>query len=434
MSFLVLIVPQAAQAQSCDKKVEKIITLKDPRYNGRRIWGITYGLEGVEQINDILVAHNDGDTFAENTYVIAGDYTASQDSPTMRPFIAHVNRKGEVLWEQRSDGKLEKTAVKLIKVKEGYAVLGNIRNSKNWRGFYIERFSKSGKLLSRIPVYGDDTHVDAKSFVETADKKGFIVAAMHTFNREKPSTEAALYRIDNDGALAWRRRYDGGLNRQFNNIQLMPNGFYAVTGSVENKKTDKTFGMLLMTDESGEKGWQQQYQRGDATNIKKVVTLSDNTMILIGGTVPAGSEKESALVMKVNQSGSMLWRRYFIGDYRNVVRDIIPVIYDRLLLLVDAYPEGSSDFLNPEKGHVRVVTLSTRGDMLGDESFTSGKGVHAGRMIDGDKREHIIVGTTQRKDPENIPPGELPPPQFDSWLIATKLKYESYQDLCAPSE
>ena len=432
--FLGALTPSEGEARSCKFKEEGVIVLKDPVFNGRRIWGMNYGGAGVEQINDVVVAHNDGETFTENSYVIAGDYTTAPESNVLRPFLAHVTRKGKVLWENKNNGSLKKTIKKLIKTDTGYAVLGNIKNSKNWRGFYIERFNKKGKLLSRTPVYGDDYHADGQSMVETEDKKGFIVAAMHNFNKDGTKSEAALYRIDHDGALAWRRRYNAGLNMKFYNIQLLPNKFYAVTGSVDHKKTGKTLGLLMLMDETGEKGWQQQYHRGDVTSIKKVVTMADDSMILIGGTVPAGSEKESAMVMKVNASGSMIWRRFYIGDYRYVVQDVATLIYDRILIMLDAYPEVADDRKKPPKGHVQMLTLSTRGDMLGVESFTSGQNAHAGRVLQGDKREHIIVGTVQAKNPELVPVDELPPPKFDGWLVASKLKYESYEDLCAPSE
>ena len=238
--FLGAFIPATGYAASCEQKEEAVVVLKEPVFNGRRVWGLNYGGKGVEQINDIVVAHDDGDTFTENSYVIAGDFTKDEGGAILRPFIAQIDRKGKTVWENKDLGGLEKTVKRLVKTKNGYAVLGNIKNSKNWRGFYIERFNESGKLLSRTPVYGDDYHADGVSMVETDDGNGFIVAAMHKFNKEGTQSEAALYRIDNDGALAWRRRYNAGLDMKFNNIQLLPNKFYAVTGSVVHKKTGKT--------------------------------------------------------------------------------------------------------------------------------------------------------------------------------------------------
>ena len=434
LSFLAFCVPMTAQAKKCEHKAEEIFVLKEPVFNGRKIWTLKHGGTGTEQINDVAIAHDDGGTFTENTYVIIGDYTDNEEDQTPRPFIAEVNRKGKILWETKSEGKLEKTATHLAKTEDGYAVMGSIKNSKNWRGIYIERYNKTGKLLSRTPVYGDEHHVDGKGMTLSLDKKGFVIAAKHVAVREGDVDEAVLYRIDEDGALAWRRRYNTGLNMMFNNVQTLPNDFYAVTGNVDHVKTGQTMGLLMQLNEKGTKGWQQNYPRGDMTTLKKVITTADDSFIAIGGTVPKGNTKESAMVIKTTPNGSMVWRRYFVGDYRFVVQDVARVNNDRIVVLIDAYPQGPEDPLKPSKGHIQVVTLSTRGDLLGVESYSSGQSAHAGRFVEGDKLEHIIVGTVQAKDPEFTPPNELPPPQFDGWLIGAQLKNESFQDLCDKSK
>lgn len=423
--------PFKAQAQQCEVVPEEIVTLREPVYHTPMVWSATYGGEGLDQIVDSVLAHRKAEE--EKGIVIAGNYTSGAEGKILNPFITRLDDRGQVVWETREKSSTMKTVTRLLKTTKGYAVLGDIKSSKKGNGFYIARYSKAGKKLSQRPVYAPSGPLIGKGFVETKDKKAFLIAAELREKKNKGNRIPILFRINKDGTFVWQRKYSPGLNTVFNNIQMLSDGRYMITGEME-QEDGRMAAWLMSVDEAGAIGWQRQYPRGSDSKLDYVQLLEDQTMIVSGTVKPLTGTKKSAWVMKLGSSGTPLWQRYYTGKYRYETKGVIAEEDGRFSVLLNGFPDGRIRKKGEKRSrsHTRLLTLSPRGYLLNVESYTDGQQAQGAKLIEGYDGQRLVSGTIQTTLPDGVSADKLPPAIFDGWIFsATALN--SYQDPCIKS-
>ena len=427
--FLALLFPVAAAAQQCDTVSEAIITLREPVYRTPTVWNATYGEEGLDQIVDVVLAHEqeDSDEIME-AIVIAGNFTRDEKDQTLKSFIAQLDNRGKVVWQTRNESARMRTVERILRLKNGYAVLEDVKDPKKGHGFYISGYSKTGKRIGQYPVFVSGSHLNAKGFVETKDKQGFLVAAELVSKKDKEKREAVLYRINKSGALIWKRKYNPGLKTMFQNIQKLSAGHYMLSGEIE-QENGRMAAWLMAVDEGGTIGWQRQYPRGSYSGLHAVRLLQDQSMIVAGVVRPLTGKKKSGWVMKLDRSGTPLWQRYYTGEYGYEAKNILAEKDGRFSVLLDAYPQAGAKKSIRSRGHARLLTISPRGYLLGVESHTDSQHAHGVQLIRGHNKERLVVGTAQGMIPDNLNPEAAPTFVFDGWLFAATM-LEPYRDPC----
>lgn len=424
--IFMLLVPQGVKAQNCDIIEEEIITLREPVYKTPMVWGSSYGGDGLDQIVDMVAAFKDGD---EDGVIIAGNYTADEKDQVLKPFLARIDNRGKLAWEKHEEGSHLKTVKRLIKLKDGYAVLGDVRVSGKGNGFYIATYSKTGDRLTYKPVFVSGVSLDAAGFVETKDGKGFIVAARSTTKTDEEKSEAVLYRVNKSGNIIWHRKYSPGLKTSFNNIQPFRVGEYIMSGEIE-QADGRMAAWLMSIDEDGALGWQRQYPRGSKSSLDVVRLLKGGAMIASGTVQPFKGTKKSGWVVKLDGTGTVLWQRYYSGDYRYEAKNVIAEEDGRFSVLLDAYPVPSrKQKAERPKGHSSLLTLSPRGYLLNVESFSDGQHAHGLQYIKGSKDKRIVAGTIQGTLPDGMDEDDIATYVFDGWIFAAT-SLEPYQDPC----
>lgn len=436
LMFVALLTPVTAKAQECGVNQAEIVTLREAIFREPVIWDTEYGEDsGLEQIVDLVSAHKE-DEVDDETFIVIGHYTNDGNDTVLKPFVANLDKRGDLIWENRGKSSIMKTPVKIIKTNSGYAVLGNLQDPKSGNGFYISHFNKAGKRTQYHPHFWKNKNIKASGFALTKDKRGFVVAAERVVTRGGGPQEAMMYRINMDGSEAWHRIYNPGVKTLFRDITLLPNDRYALTGEIE-QEDGRTAGWLLTMGEDGKMGWQKQYPRGSGSSIYKIIALEDGSMLVIGDVAPFGGKTTSAWIMKVHPNGAMIWQRHFTGEYRFNTKDILLEEDGRILILLDVFPvkESKKSIGRTKRGHTRILTLSTRGELLNMESFTAGAHAHAVSMVFGENFERVVAGTVQAAKPkkeegeEEKEKKDINLSLFNGWLFATP-SLDVYVDPC----
>jgi hypothetical protein len=409
----------AAKAQECDDTYAKILDLRDPAYKTHPLWEKFYGdTKGLEQINDVVMAYKDSRE-EEDSFIIVGNFNNGDKDPTLRPFIARINKEGQVFWENRTSGTAQKTIEKVIKANNEYVVLGNFKDVKMGDGFYVSRYSRDGKLIMQKPVLAKNSILTGRGITEAFNLKGVVVAAerVSIFTGKKVGD---LYRVNYDGEVVWQKKYSPGTNTYFNDTVRLINNRFVVVGSVE-QEDGSTAGWALRMHENGRAGWQQTYPRGLHSSIQQVVPLDGYDMIMIGQIEAFEVDKKAAWIMKTDYKGSMIWERYFTGDYDYKAMDVMVEEDGRISFLLQAYVTEKND--GPEvtgripQGHTRVITMSPLGNVIHNESFTHGKQAKAFAFTKASNGDRLIAGTTLQGELEDEDI-DAAANSYDGWLFS----------------
>lgn len=434
--LLFAVQPSNAHGQQCDDVQSSIIKLKEPVFRDPILWETEYGdKEGFQEIVDVAIAHKKEEDENE-TFVILGDYTKDKSAPNTQPFLARMDKRGDIEWDKRGKSNVIINTVQLLKTPSGYAVLGNISDIKNGKGFYIAVYNKEGKRTTFFRKFTKGAEIEATGFALTKDKKGYIIIGKRVKAAKKGSVqESIMYQVSAEGVEEWHKRYNPGVKTLFRGVKQLPNNKYAVVGEIE--QPDGTMaGWLLKMDRYGGMEWQKQYPRGSGASIYKVKPLKNGSLMIIGNVAPIGGDKTSAWVMKVSKNGHMLWQRHFIGNYKYTVKDLLLTEDDRIFILLDVRPLQSKkeETASSARGHVSILTLSSRGYLLNVENFTSASHGHPNSLLFGENRTRIIGGYTISKKPKEVEGGEEKPNDYDlalydGWLFSAS-SLQQYVDPC----
>ncbi len=414
-------------ADQCEITPTQIITLEDPEFKTPIIAEASYKLAGIDNVIDADFGHVRQNS-KEKSYVLLGNYknTASQSFP----FLAHLTHKGQIIWHVHEKSQYPHQAVDLLKNKYGYLVLGNIEQPGKGRGFYVAQYDRNGKRLRRTPFFTPGYNSFAKSIDFTRDKKGYLVAVDRIDSKGKKS--ATAYQVNIDGFSPWDKKYALDHDTIFENILRLPQTLergHIVTGSIE-KEDGRYAGWLFNLREDGKAGWQKEYVRGVNASLNHTIALDDGGYLVAGHTQSFFGDKRSAWIMKVRANAAPLWQRFYTGNHDYHVRGLRRDENGLISILMEGRAIKNK---KQSKAHLRLLTLSPRGDVLYKDSFKGADKLFANQFLKGPSGEHVIIGMKQFIPPANIEEARNIAPINEGWILFSPA-FENYTDPCVPTK
>jgi hypothetical protein len=407
----------------CELTETKIVELGEPEFKTPIIMQSLYKLEGIKNIVDFDFSHKKEGT--KQNFIVLGNFSQSDNPNQKYPFLTNMGQNGEIIWDVHENNQNKLEAIKLLKNKFGYVVLGNIVHPRKGRGFYLTQYDKNGKRLKHAPFYIPGYNAFAKNLSFTRDGKGYLVSIDRVSNEDKH--EATIYRINIDGFSPWDRRYALEGDTVFENIQRLSNGTHLLTGSVE-QEDGRVAAWLFNMREKGGASWQKTYLRGLNASLHQAIELKNGSFLLAGYTQSFYGDKKSAWIMKVGANTVPSWQRFYTGPYDFNIKDMHIDDNNLISVLLDAQPflkKGESEAVK-RKGHLRLLTLSPRGDLLYKDSFEGGDNAFATRLLKGESTEHIVMAMKQYLPPKEM---EGVPPINEGWLFFVP-SFADYVDPC----
>lgn len=420
--------------ETCTTIPETMVTLRAVPFGRGHLWDGVYGQRGMERFETAVIL--------ENGNVLAGGFLYDQTDPDdTRGLIAEINRRGRIIRQNRHPG-LGNLSIKKIVLKEkgGFLAAGT-------KILPSEKPGISPQKIIRLAHYSADEKVEKEKILRDPDYDlsfegltvstdgGGLVLAVAARSRSNPADERGIvYRVTPDGDVIWKRSYDPGLGNRFTNVATtadsLGNQGYIVTGMIRTADR-RAVGLAMKLDSDGKLMWQKQYPRGAGAILRAVASYGTGDVVMTGDVEPYGDTRpRSAWVMRVNgASGEPVWQRYFtVPDYRLYGRDILAVADGRASALFDAEYSGQKD---DAQSMARLLALSPRGEILGDESFTQGTGGRGESLILGPRRLRLLTGyatMTPRGDDKSKPANYN---TEDGWVVMAS-SLEPYVDPCLP--
>ncbi len=444
----IFLCPALAQAQSCDTPFEVITTLRPLTFGFPTVWDAKYGGE------DSMLQLGSGIPQEGGTVLAIGRSLSLKDFRPQDIVLVELNRRGRALKEQRYPAKEAEEPVKMIRAGKEFVALSNMRggkgNAEKWAR--LSWYDADGKYKREKIVKDAVFDFEGKGLVEAVDKGGFI-AVLHGVNRGDPSDEnGVLMRFYSSGELVWRRAYRPGIPNMLTSLNPVTEKNYLATGRIR-LDDGRIAGWAMKLGFDGAVQWQRTYPRGSVAAFESAALVPSQTaegknFILAGEAKPYDGGPEAAWIMEISATGEPIWQRYYRRPDAELRGDWVRSEEDgRIVLMMNAKPvEGKGD-----PAHVRMLTLSPRGGLIGDEAYYEGMMAQATDYVPGWNSERIMTAVIEedmnaekKEDGEVVVIGlaadekkdekaEAPPPAkvvHRGWVfVATAL--DPYVDPCA---
>jgi len=272
--------------------------LSRPRY----AWMIQYSPG--EQANGRSVAPvSDG-------YVVAGGLGDASDFDLA---VLKFDLLGQVCWTKRYVFGLyvQELAQAMVPVGDGgFAICG----------FSWERGDSGDAWLARIDSQGDTLWAKgigrgredvACDLVQTSD--GGFAAAGYIWTCDSLMYDVFLVRTDADGDTLWTRSWGGQYFDIASGIVQTPDGGFMLAGYTDSYGGGYRNFWVLRTDADGDTLWTRTYGGASNEECSSIARTSDNCYVLAGYTQSYGAGRLDYYLVKIDDSGNVLWTRTYGG-------------------------------------------------------------------------------------------------------------------------
>jgi len=171
------------------------------------------------------------------------------------------------------------------------------------------KISPEGNVLSE-KIHGGPSNEYVSSMVKASDGS-FVVG--HSSANFGTSRDFAITKLSNDGDLIWASGFPSGFDAQddvLNIIRTQDNNYLLVGRTASNTAGGRD-GLIMKVDDSGNLIWSKTYGGSSDDSISGAYALSDGGYVLAGSSSSGGSGTPDFWLVKTDGNGIKQWDNYY---------------------------------------------------------------------------------------------------------------------------
>lgn len=270
-------------------------------------------------------------------FIVAGN-TRSTDGDVVSPpragydfWYARVGANGEKIWSKTYGTNADEYNMAAQMSNDGNIVIAGYAFN-NWTNTaMLSKISPSGDLIWSKAI---SPNPDAKPWAMiSTDDGGFVIAGVE--KSAGGSLDGWVSKVNSNGDVVWSRAFGGSADDQFTGIVKTSDGF-ALSGFIKSQTNDLgqnrggNDGWVVKINESGALLWSKTFGGPDADVFKSIVQGTDGSLYAIGhsrsrgGDIPNARGGDDAWIMKISQSGAPAWSKNYGGLNEEYITTAVP--------------------------------------------------------------------------------------------------------------
>lgn len=210
-----------------------------------------------------------------------------------------------------------------MKLENTVLIMENVKESSFNRGAKLGlvlcfvlaalSFSKAQvNMFNRQLIYKPDLSCTDYSALKQTVNKGYIICRSSVDSLYPPNNHySEIMRMDKTGQSVWRKRLFKGFTpdtsrESSTSVTTVNDGHFLLATSVYDSIKRPQI-CVLKIDSMGNVMWSKKYLTEGLGVVYSVKQTSDNGFILSGSTKKSGTNKMYALALKINSNGNLMW-------------------------------------------------------------------------------------------------------------------------------
>ena len=209
----------------------------------------------------------------------------------------------------------------------GYVVIGNTRSQGlGSNDIIIFKMNKNGQVQWQ-QLYGG-IHQDYGTWIEQTSDNGFIATA-YSWDHGFARLDALLIKTDANGNEIWSKYFGGYHRDQGLCVKEISEEGYIISGFTKSLRDPGDI-FVIRTDEQGNEIWSNNFGTEYVDFGLDVLPTNDSCFLIVG--IAGGfynpvefyyhNHDADIILLKVNDSGEEIWRKYFGGDSHEMAYSI----------------------------------------------------------------------------------------------------------------
>jgi hypothetical protein len=155
--------------------------------------------------------------------------------------------------------------------------------------------------------------LDNASALKTTTDGGAIITGFTT-SKGSGTKDVIVIKTNTLGDTLWTRTFGSTLADQAWGICISSNGGYTIAGDSKSFGAGDEDIYIVHIDDNGNKLWEKTYGTNEGEKATDIKALPDGSFIISGTYGSWNSNSNNALLMKLDQSGNILWANRYTGN------------------------------------------------------------------------------------------------------------------------
>ncbi len=193
----------------------------------------------------------------------------------------------------------------------GFIIVGSTTPfDEDYRSVYLIKTDAAGKV-EWTAIYGDDKGVDSGADVIQTEDGGYLVLG-RTENFGVGGFDILLLRYNSDGEYQWKKTYGSVNEESGSRIIAADDGGYFLLGQTTPRSGIGKNMFLVKTDAEGTEQWRTTYGGENGTGGDDMIQLSDGNFAIVGFL--AKDDDFQVYFIKIDDKGDLIWEKSFGGS------------------------------------------------------------------------------------------------------------------------
>ncbi len=240
---------------------------------------------------------------SDECYLIAG--WAISKNRSLDGLAVKVGKDGDLFFEKILGSEYEDEFNVALECDGYYFLAGSTFDLNTNYEAWIVKLDKNGqKILER--TFGGQKRDEILAGIVTSEKNLLFVG--RSTSRGKGETDVYVLKLDLDLNLIWERTFGGfSLDEAYSVLQV--NDGYLMVGFSESFSVDEDV-YVIKLDFDGNLIFEKSYQFAGLEKVVDVIPTSDG-FLMVGFTWDGLSDDADGLMMKIDSSGNLIWKKTF---------------------------------------------------------------------------------------------------------------------------
>ncbi len=203
----------------------------------------------------------------------------------------------------------------------GYIIAGSTSSfGQGNTDFYLLKLDSMGQKRFEKSFGGYNNEI-ARSIVQLSDS-GYVMTG-YTSSFGIGGYDIFLIKTDKNGNLLWQKTIGGNDWDFAYSVDTILGGGFIITGTTYSFGNGNADGYVIKTDVNGDTLWTKTYGGVKDDELKSVIQTLDGNYALTGYTKSYNDSLGDIWVLKINQTGDTLWRKFYGGNKEDFGNQII---------------------------------------------------------------------------------------------------------------
>ncbi len=300
--------------------------------DGQMLWNKTFGGAEIDRGRAIV-------ELADRSLVAAGA-TESSGAGEFDVWVFKVSAEGELLWDRQFGGAATDWASAIVATSDGGVAVGAYTQdeSEGPYDFWVLKLDGEGNLEWQQRFGGEETDW-SNAITATADDG--IVVVGHTESSGAGGADFWVLKLNSQGELLWQRTFGGAKADYASAVTTTREGDLLVTGMTISQGAGLFDGQIIKLTNSGEVLWNKTFGGPGNDWLRAIAQTQDGNYVIAGYTDSKGAGENDVWLFKLAPDGELIWDRTY-GDTGNEWARALAELPDGSLALAgDTYSMGS---------------------------------------------------------------------------------------------